>query len=85
MVDCGRIVYFHQTCPVCGRTLEIGVHLLGRTVYCQHCGGGFVALDDSLRAGRVVSGSADTSRRVDALLERAALMLARSADDDERA
>lgn len=42
-------VYFVQSCPVCGRSLKILVTLLGRRVYCQHCGGGFVATDESLR------------------------------------
>lgn len=65
-------VFFHQSCPVCGRTLQIRVHLLGRRVYCQHCGGGFVARDAAL-------GPADPGRRaieaVDDLLERASALL----------
>jgi C4-type Zn-finger protein len=71
-------VYFHQGCPVCGRTLRIGVHLLGSRVYCQHCGGGFRASDASL------AGGADPDERpslsvVDELLERAELVLQRQA------
>jgi hypothetical protein len=65
-------VFFNKSCPVCGRTLKILVTLLGRRVYCQHCGGGFVASDDSLR---VVDTEAGLDRRpadvVEALLERA--------------
>ena len=65
-------VFFHQSCPVCGRTLRIRVDLLGRRVYCQHCGGGFVARDEAL-------GPADPGRQtidaVDDLLERAAALL----------
>jgi hypothetical protein len=65
-------VFFHQPCPVCGRTLQIRVHLLGRRVYCQHCGGGFVARDEAL-------GPADPRRKriaaVDDLLERASALL----------
>ena len=38
-------VCYHQNCPVCGRNLRIRVMLLGRLVYCQHCGGGFTATD----------------------------------------
>jgi hypothetical protein len=38
-------VCYHQNCPVCGRNLRIRVRLLGRLVYCQHCGGGFTATD----------------------------------------
>ena len=41
-------VYYHQGCPVCGRMLRIGVRLLGQRVYCQHCGGGFRATDETL-------------------------------------
>ncbi|MFM9195658.1 MAG: zf-TFIIB domain-containing protein, partial [Planctomycetia bacterium] len=47
-------VCYHQNCPVCGRNLRIRVTLLGRLVYCQHCGGGFVASDaKSLAPGPV--------------------------------
>ncbi|RLS33482.1 MAG: hypothetical protein DWH79_07220 [Planctomycetota bacterium] len=42
------VVHFFQGCPVCGRSLRIRVTLLGRRVYCQHCGGGFVAQDASM-------------------------------------
>ena len=42
-------VFFNQTCPVCGRTLRVQVKLLGRQVYCQHCGGGFVAVAEGMQ------------------------------------
>jgi len=78
---CGGDVFFGQACPICGRKLRIAVNLLGRRVYCQHCGGGFVAADESLRLGEV---SADDASRacdqtVDALLAKAEAMLARAA------
>ncbi len=72
----GGKVYFQQGCPVCGRRLEIDVSLLGRRVYCQHCGGGFIAMDASL-----VDDSGQPSAtpgRVDSLLERAATLLDRA-------
>lgn len=73
-------VYFHQGCPVCGRTLRIGVNLLGSRVYCQHCGGGFRASDASLTdAGDVADRPAMSV--VDELLERADLILQRQGDD----
>ena len=69
-------VCYHQPCPVCGRNLRIGVMLLGQRVYCQHCGGGFVATDgrDNSPAPRA---KPDRSRSalVDELLERASVML----------
>lgn len=69
-------VCYHQPCPVCGRTLRIGVLLLGRQVYCQHCGGGFVAADPSLGAA-VATGQerGDLDAAVDRLLEQAAIVL----------
>ncbi len=69
----GTQVFFQQGCPVCGRRLEIDVNLLGWRVYCQHCGGGFVAMDASLMTAAAPIEQADV--RVDALLERAALAL----------
>lgn len=69
-------VFFNRSCPVCGRLLRIRVQLLGRRVYCQHCGGGFAALDESLGAERPVSD------RVDDLIARADRVLERSACGD---
>jgi hypothetical protein len=74
-------VYFHQGCPVCGRRLEIDVNLLGRRVFCQHCGGGFVAMDPSLSPAPDVR-SAATVEKADALLQQAALVLGQAVDGD---
>jgi DNA-directed RNA polymerase subunit RPC12/RpoP len=68
---CG--VAFHQGCPVCGRRLEIDVALLGAKVYCQHCGGRFIAMDESLG----VRADAAVADRADELLAQAATLLAR--------
>jgi hypothetical protein len=77
---CGSSVFFGQACPICGRKLRIAVNLLGRRVYCQHCGGGFVAADESLRSEE--PSADDTSRAcdqaVDALLAKAEAVLARA-------
>lgn len=75
-----RDVYFHQHCPVCGRMLQVRVNLLGQRVYCQHCGGGFTAMDDQLLPvdGRACRTAAD---RADELLQRAAAMLAQTSAD----
>lgn len=79
MNDGGFDVFFNQSCPVCGRTLHIRVQLLGRRVYCQHCGGGFLALDQSLQRR---APAARVDDRVDDLLERASLALERAGSDD---
>lgn len=69
-------VFFHQGCPVCGRLLNIGVTLLGKRVYCQHCGGKFIAADPS--AGPTGAGGRD--RRVEDLIERAEVALQQAAE-----
>ena len=66
-------VYYHQGCPVCGRMLRIGVRLLGRRVYCQHCGGGFRATDPDLESAAAADSQID---RVEQLLARAAETIA---------
>lgn len=75
----GLPVYYQQGCPVCGRQLRIRVTLLGKRVYCQHCGGGFLAVDPSM----VDAPDDRTARRIDVvvddLLERAAIVLERAA------
>lgn len=76
---CGD-VFFGQACPICGRMLRISVMLLGRRVYCQHCGGGFVAADESLAGGTapVADRSRACDEAVDALLAKADAVLARA-------
>ncbi len=78
MVTDTQHVCFHQPCPVCGRTLQIRIQLLGRRVYCQHCGGGFVALESGLRSERPET----RLDAVDELLERASLALEASSPED---
>jgi len=70
-------VFFNRSCPVCGRMLQIRVHLLGRRVYCQHCGGGFTAVDDAS------GGIAVPVDRVDDLISRASRVLAEAARGDD--
>ena len=69
-------VTFHQSCPVCGRRLNIRVTLLGKRVFCQHCGGGFIAADASCGA----AGERSQTRRIDELIERAEAVLQDAAD-----
>jgi len=72
-------VHFYQQCPVCGRSLRIRVKLLGKTVYCQHCGGGFTSRDESMTQGRGADIPPPIAAKVEDLLARANLVLARSA------
>ncbi len=74
-----RDVFFLQHCPVCGRMLQVRVNLLGQRVYCQHCGGGFVAMDEQMRPE--IGAAASVVDRVDELLERAALVLEQSGSE----
>ena len=78
-------VYYHQGCPVCGRMLRIGVRLLGQRVYCQHCGGGFRATDETLEddegAFRAVSQIQED--RIEMLLERASEAIGNSLKDEQ--
>lgn len=69
-------VCYHQNCPVCGRNLRIRVRLLGRRVYCQHCGGGFIASDCCGGDSNPRRPERPQSAIVDELIERAAVVLA---------
>jgi len=71
-------VYYHQGCPVCGRSLEICVTLLGKRVYCQHCGGGFVAADPSMSGSLQAATPWPLNSVVDDLLDRAATLIERA-------
>ncbi len=82
-------MHFFQSCPICGRSLRIRVTLLGKKVFCRHCGGGFPARDGASAAGPTAPESSlaralaepSLDERVDHLLARASLMLARSATE----
>jgi hypothetical protein len=80
-------VHFFQSCPICGRSLRIRVTLLGKRVFCRHCGGGFPARDGASTAGAMTPDASlsrevaepSLAERVDHLLARASLVLAQSA------
>lgn len=73
-------VCYHQSCPVCGRNLRIRVLLLGRLVYCQHCGGGFTATDSCTGNLATKVEARPQATLVDELLERAAVVLSQSGE-----
>ena len=63
-------VRFSQSCPTCGRRVEIRAVLIGRTVACQHCGSEFTASDcDSLDG--LPQREAELMQRVEAAIVRA--------------
>ena len=78
-------VYYHQGCPVCGRMLRIGVRLLGQRVYCQHCGGGFRATDETLEEdeGALREVGKIQRDRIEMLLERANRAVGNSLKGDQ--
>jgi len=64
-------LHFKQSCPVCGRRLEVPARLLGQTIGCQHCTAEF-------RAGENQEESNSAADAGDALLARVEAILARS-------
>lgn len=64
-------VYFSQSCPTCGRRIEIRTALLGRIVACQHCGAEFSADPEADVSGRR-DDDQDLMLRVERALRRAA-------------
>ncbi|MEO1992127.1 MAG: hypothetical protein ABGW78_09370 [Pirellulales bacterium] len=65
---------FYQGCPVCGRSLRINAQLLGSRVYCDHCGGGFLA-SGGIAVEGCCSEDRPASATVDNLLDKAATIL----------
>lgn len=61
--------YFVRECPICGRTLQIRLEYLGRSVACQHCNGHFTASDPATHAVDPWHHGDDLLSRVNQLLE----------------
>jgi len=63
-------IRFTQSCPTCGRRIDIRATLLGCTVACQHCGAAFTAsANDDAGMGR--DPDEDLLTRVEKALRRA--------------
>ncbi len=62
--------FFVQSCPVCGRHLEVRIRHLGKKVTCVHCGGGFVASDPEMANSRQSNAQIDLFCRAERLLNR---------------
>jgi hypothetical protein len=63
-----RTTFFLLECPICGRTLQVRVEYLGRTVACVHCRGEFPAADPNQYHVPDASG-VELLRRADELLD----------------
>ena len=62
-------LHFTQSCPTCGRRLEVHTCLLGQKVACQHCHAEFLAGSADGEQGWTDT-SSDLLARVEAALER---------------
>ena len=60
--------YFVQACPICGRSLQIRLEYMGRSVACQHCHGQFMAVDPALQTVEPIQPIDNLLNRVDELL-----------------
>ncbi len=62
-------LHFTQSCPTCGRRLQVHTRLLGQAVSCQHCHAQFLAgiVDDVAPAH---DSSQDILARAEAVLRR---------------
>lgn len=63
-------IKFTQSCPTCGRRIDVRASLLGCTVACQHCGAEFTATASEETVLRQDSGE-ELLRRVEQALRRA--------------
>lgn len=63
----GSTTYFIQSCPTCGRRLQIRVEHMAREVSCYHCRARFLA--DSSPASVASPCATDLIARADQLLE----------------
>lgn len=64
-----RSTYFVQECPTCGRSLQVRVEYLGKTVVCQHCHGRFEACDPTSASYPPSQSGIALLRRAEELLE----------------
>lgn len=63
-------IKFTQSCPTCGRRIDVRASLLGCIVACQHCSAEFTAsADDEAPVGR--DSGEDLLRRVEQALRKA--------------
>jgi hypothetical protein len=61
-----RATFYVQSCPTCGRHLQVCVEYLGRRIQCRHCRAVFVARDPESATSD--TDEEDLLHRVDELL-----------------
>lgn len=61
-------LHFTQSCPTCGRRLQVHTRLFGQQVACQHCHAEFTA-GSSAEASAVLDSSQDLLARAEAMLK----------------
>ena len=71
-------VHFTQSCPTCGRRVQVRAALIGYTVVCQHCNAEFEA--NSGDHSELHSISAVDHPMADPLMDRVERALKRAAD-----
>ena len=72
-----RSSYFYRECLTCGRTLQVRVEYLGRTVTCPHCQGSCIATDPNGVDFPVGESGVDLIDQANALLDSVELRTAR--------
>ncbi len=74
-------VRFTQSCPTCGRRVQVRASLIGYTVACQHCNAEFIAEAEGDERCATAPGGAQPSGRitVDPLMARVEDALLRAA------
>lgn len=68
-------IRFTQSCPTCGRRVQVRASLIGYTVACQHCNAEFLAeadADDHPERAEPVAFADPLMTRVEEALQRAA-------------
>lgn len=75
-------IRFTQSCPTCGRRVQVRASLIGYTVACQHCNAEFVArCDDEPTTPEVTEGFPGGEVVADPLMARVEIALERAAKE----
>lgn len=61
--------YFIRSCPTCGRSLEVRVEYLGKTVCCKHCSAHFDTSDPPYYSDSANESSLNLLARAEELLQ----------------